>query len=105
MKYLPDTHILIWLLTNAEQLKNGVRKIIYNPQSEIYCSPLSLYEIDLKHSKHPEDMPTTGEEIFSFCEEAGFKVLPLIPKHTLHAKNLKRLDKMILSQAVANNER
>ena len=113
MKYLLDTHILIWNLTNDEQLKNGVRKIIYNPQNEIYYSPLSLYEIDLKHSKHPDDMPTTGEEIFAFCEKAGFQYLPLKPEHTLHAKNLKRyentpphndpFDKIMLCQAIVEN--
>ena len=113
MKYLLDTHILIWNLTNDEQLKNGVRKIIYNPQNEIYYSPLSLYEIDLKHSKHPDDMPTTGEEIFAFCEKAGFQYLPLKPEHTLQAKNLKRyentpphndpFDKIMLCQAIVED--
>ena len=113
MKYLLDTHILIWQFNGDEQLSKKVRQIIESDENEIYYSPLSLYEIDLKHSKHPEDMPTTGEEIFAFCEEVGFQYLPLIPKHTLQAKNLKRyentpphndpFDKMMLCQAIAEN--
>lgn len=113
MKILLDTHILIWNLTDYEKLKNEVRRIIYNPLNEIYYSPLSIYEIENKRAKHPDKMPVTGEEIVAFCEEAGFKVLPLTEKHTLQVKNLKRyentpphnnpFDKIILSQAVAEN--
>ena len=113
MKFLVDTHILIWLVTNDKKLSQYARFNIYDATNEIYYSPLSLYEIDLKHSKHPDDMPTTGEEIFAFCEKAGFQYLPLKPEHTLHAKNLKRyentpphndpFDKIMLCQAIAEN--
>ena len=110
MKILLDTHILIWAITEDKMLSNKAQNKIYNPLNEIYYSPLSLYEIDLKHSKHPEDMPVTGEEIFAFCEKAGFKYLPLKPEHTLQAKNLKRyentpphndpFDKIMLCQSI-----
>jgi len=111
MNYLLDTHILIWYFGGS--LSDKARTAIFNSQNEIYYSPLSIYEIDLKHSKHPENMPITGAEIVSFCEEAGFKVLPFTEKHALEMKNLKRyentpphndpFDKMILSQAIVEN--
>ena len=113
MKYLLDTHIFIWILTNDEQLKDTVRKIIYNPQNEIYYSPLSIYEIELKRVKHPDKMPVTGAEIVKFCQESGFKILPPSDLHALTVEKLKRrentpphndpFDKMMLCQAIAEN--
>ena len=113
MKYLLDTHILIWYFKGNEQLSKEARQIIENAENEIYYSPLSVYEIELKRVKHPDRMPVTGDEIIDFCEGAGFKLLPLTDKHTLQAKNLKRrentpphndpFDKMMLCQAVAEN--
>ena len=113
MKFLVDTHILIWTLTNDEKLKNEVRQIIYNPQNEIYYSPLSIYEIEFKRTKHPDKMPVTGKEIMNFCQESGFKILLPLAEHTLTVEKLKRrentpphndpFDKMMLCQAVAEN--
>ena len=113
MKYLLDTHILIWYFGGESTLPIKARKAIINSQNEIYYSPLSIYEIDNKRAKHPEDIPMTGEEIVSFCKEAGFKVLPFNEKHALELVNLKRrantpphndpFDKMMLCQAIAEN--
>ncbi len=113
MRFLADTHILVWALTNDKKLSEDDRSLLYDTNNEIYYSPLLIYEVDLKHSKHPKDMPVSGIEIVAFCEEAGFKVLPLTEKHTLQVKNLQRyentpphndpFDKMMLCQAVAEN--
>ena len=113
MKYLLDTHILIWYFGGESTFSIKARKAIINSQNEIYYSPLSIYEIDNKRAKHPEDIPMTGEEIVSFCKEAGFKVLPFNEKHALELVNLKRrantpphndpFDKMMLCQAIAEN--
>lgn len=113
MKYLLDTHILIWVLTDNKKLTRAASFTIFDENNEIYYSPLSLFEIDLKHSKHPDDMPITGEEILSFCKDAGFEILPLTEMHTLAVKNLTRrantpphndpFDKLILSQAIVED--
>lgn len=113
MKILLDTHILIWYFGGSSSLSVKARTAIINSQNEIYYSPLSIYEIDNKRAKHPEDMPMTGAEIAEFCKEAGIEILPPLEKHALELVNLKRLentpphndpfDKMMLCQAIAEN--
>ena len=112
MKYLLDTHVLIWFMTGNEKLSEKACKIIERNE-EIYYSPLSIYEIEAKRAKHPDKISSTGKEIVAFCEEAGFKELPFTEKHALEIENLKRyentpphndpFDKMMLCQAIAEN--
>ena len=44
MKVLLDTHILIWLHRNDEKLSQKARKIILNPQNEIFYSAINIWE-------------------------------------------------------------
>ena len=110
MKFLVDTHILIWALTNDKQFSEEGRSLLYDTKNEIYYSPLSIYEIELKRVKHPDKMPVTGAEIIKFCQESGFKILPPLDVHALTVEKLKRyentpphndpFDKIMLCQAI-----
>lgn len=48
MKYLLDTHSLIWSILDIEKLSSDVRNIIENPQNEIFVSGISFWEIAIK---------------------------------------------------------
>jgi len=38
MKYLLDTHILLWVLFEDEKLSYNAREVIKSPENEIYVS-------------------------------------------------------------------
>ena len=44
VNFLLDTHIWIWALTRPEKLSRAVRRQIENPKSELYLSPVSVWE-------------------------------------------------------------
>ena len=48
MKYLIDTHILIWLAVSPEEISKSIVEILENPQNEIYVSTVSFWEIAIK---------------------------------------------------------
>lgn len=54
MKYLLDSHILIWALFADEKLSRETCEIINDPKNEIYYSVASVWEIGIKHSKSQE---------------------------------------------------
>lgn len=60
MKYLLDSHILIWALFADEKLPHEVYAIINAPENEIYYSAVSVWEIGIKHSKSPGKMPISS---------------------------------------------
>jgi PIN domain nuclease of toxin-antitoxin system len=54
--YLLDTHTLIWAVRIKKKLSSKAIKILENPNSLLYVSSLSVWEIHMKHrlGKLPE---------------------------------------------------
>ncbi|GHT38015.1 hypothetical protein FACS189427_11780 [Planctomycetales bacterium] len=50
MNYLVDTHILLWLFLEPENLSEAIRKILTDEENTVYYSPISLWEISIKFS-------------------------------------------------------
>ena len=113
MKILLDTHSIVWYFDGDERLPLKARCMIEDQLNEIYFGALSIFEIDLKHTNRPDQMPYSGEEILSYCQEAGFKSLPLDVEHTLAVKTLTRkenspphrdpFDRLMICQAIVDN--
>ncbi len=45
MKYLLDTHIILWSVTQPERLTREVADILRDARHELWCSPISAWEI------------------------------------------------------------
>ena len=48
MKVLLDTHILLWWLSDNDQLSLKARELISNPENDVFVSHVSLWEIQIK---------------------------------------------------------
>lgn len=49
MKYLLDTHIILWALINDSRLDESIKKIIYNNNNSIYYSTASVWEVEINY--------------------------------------------------------
>lgn len=113
MKILLDTHVIVWYFDGDKRLPLKARCIIEDQSNEIYFSSLSIFEVDLKHMNHPEQMPYSGDEILNYCQQVGFKPLPLDIKHALAVKTLTRkedapphrdpFDRLMICQAIVED--
>ena len=56
MKYLLDTHIILWAALDVKRLSRKAKTILENPENVLYFSPISLWEVSIKHAKHPQQM-------------------------------------------------
>ena len=50
MTYLLDTHVLLWLLTDPDQLGKKAREVIENSENQLLWSAASFWEITVKIS-------------------------------------------------------
>ena len=76
---LLDTCALIWLGFNSEELTLKMREAI-ETASVLYVSPVSLWEIALKHKKGKLTLKTSPREWYSRVQrEYGIMFLPLTP--------------------------
>jgi PIN domain nuclease of toxin-antitoxin system len=82
MKYLVDTHILLWSFFEPEHLSNSARNILQDEGNEIYYSPISLLEISIKYSlKKLRLGDITPEEFFIALQRSFFRPKP-VDAHT-----------------------
>lgn len=113
MKILLDTHMIIWALSNSPKLPEEARKVILDPQNEIFVSVLSLWEIELKRLAKPDMMPFTARKIEDLCKASGFEEIPLEGKCVHLLQTLKRpdtepehkdpFDRMLICQATSED--
>ena len=104
MKYLLDTHILIWALAASDRLSSKACEVLENMSNTIYFSPISLWEVAIKHNKHPKKMSLSAEQVRDFAEQQGFIELPMRARHGVGIENLPAIhadpfDRMLITQA------
>lgn len=113
MNLLLDTHIAIWALNDDPALSEKARKLILDPDNTIYYSTVSVWEVLLKHTRRPGNIPFDESDFSEGCREAGFVPLSLTDKHVLAVHTLSRpnyikehndpFDRLLLAQAKVEN--
>jgi len=110
MKYVLDTHTLLWVLFKDEELSENARAAIKNSENEIFVSVITFWEISLKYgigkleleNITPEEIPAKSKEIniqtidLTENEAATFFKLPRI-------KHKDPFDRLIIWQAINRN--
>lgn len=112
MKVLLDTNIIIFALYRPDELSSKAIEWLSNPQHTFLYSILSLWEIEMKHIKHPDVMPVSANDVESLCLQNSMVKLELRSEHIRMLKNIQLpdsvpshkdpFDKMLLSQAVTD---
>ena len=105
IKYLLDTHALLWWLWDDSQLSSLARKVIADPTHEILVSSASAWEISTKHRLGR--LPEAGDvatRLPYYIRKAKFSVLPISLEHALAAGALPGphkdpFDRMLIAKA------
>ena len=118
MKYLADTHILLWAMENdleQSRLPERARMILLDAGSEIYYSFVHVWEVALKHIRHPDKIPYTARQFEQLCRASGFVPLATDFKHAIEMESLHYdresapqdhndpFDRLLLAQAKSEN--
>ena len=104
MRVLLDTQIVLWALTDSPRLSAEARAIILDPESDIYFSAASIWEIAIKHRLARHDMPVSAEEAAKLCKQAGYIELSITSVHTAATEALPLhhadpFDRILVAQA------
>jgi len=110
MKYLIDTHALLWILFEDEKLSERAKALIRSSENDIYVSIISYWEIALKYGikkLHLENI--TPEEIPLRSKEIDIQTLMLSEKNVSTFYKLPKIkhqdpfDRLIIWQAITEN--
>ena len=111
MKYLLDTHTLLWIAYNQKKLSEKVSTILLDSQHEFFISVVSVWEINVKFSigkldlneKMPKDL-FVGFDTFFNCTYLDLNLADTISFHNLRSFHHKDpFDRMLIWQAIQNN--
>lgn len=113
MKVLLDTHILLWALTDDKKLPDKARSMILSEGNDIYYSTASVWEVSIKHTIHPEQMPLSGRHLSDYCQLAGYSMLSVRDEHVYALETIRRavdapkhndpFDRIMIAQAKAED--
>lgn len=105
LKYLLDTHAVLWWFFADPKLSNKARELISNPQHEILVSSATGWEIATKYrlGRLPEAMEV-AENFQAYLRKARFTELPITMEHALKAGSLPGphqdpFDRMLIAKA------
>ena len=104
MKYLIDTHILLWSTTDSQKLSVRAKAILSNPDNVCYFSAASIWEIAIKRARHPDMMPIPANEARKLFLDAGYRELLVSSVHSAEVEGLPPIhsdpfDRMLVAQA------
>lgn len=111
MKYLIDTHVFIWFMMDPDKLSQPVYDILTNEDSEIYVSPISFWEMAIKHQSgklslgkiNPLHLPHIAEQYeFDILSPTPYDYVSIsqVPQKENHHDPF---DRMLIQQAIRND--
>ena len=106
VRYLLDTHTLLWFIAEDKQLNSNKRRLILDSSSEIFLSIASLWEIAIKVNigklvlDEPFEQVFPRELHFHKIEILDITVDTLVQLTTLPLHHRDPFDRLIIAQAM-----
>ena len=88
MKYLLDTHTLIWLINGDIKLSKKALETIELSTARVVVSVVSFWEIAIKVSLGKLELTLPFSEIINKVNDSGFGIMGITFDHTLQLSQL-----------------
>jgi len=108
MRYLIDTHVIIWLAINSSELPEEIKEIIKNPKNDIYICSVSLWEITIKMNLGKLNLKLPLDKLLGDIKSYGYNVLQVEDEYLCNLLTLPYIhkdpfDRLIISTALVEN--
>jgi PIN domain nuclease of toxin-antitoxin system len=108
MKYLLDTHTVIWLAVEPSALSKTADYAIFDSGDESFVSIASAWEVAIKIGTGKLRLIGGVSEFFKIISENGFGLLPITEDHIKTLESLPRIhkdpfDRLLVSTALVED--
>mgnify|MGYP003603006799 CR=1 FL=1 len=105
MKFLLDTHLLLWTAGFPDRLSAEARALIETTQHELYFSAASVWEIAIKCGLGRNDFQVDVRLLRRGLLDNGYSELPIRSEHAVAIDSLPILhkdpfDRLLIAQAM-----
>ena len=108
MKYLLDTHTLIWYFERKLEVNKKPKTLIDNHENSIYVSIVSIWEIVIKQCAKRLHLNFTIDDLFESIKIRGYTLLPIKEEHLRFNLDLPMIhgdpfDRLLIATAISEN--
>jgi PIN domain nuclease of toxin-antitoxin system len=102
MKYLLDTHTVIWLAVNPSALSKIADHAIFDSGGESFVSIVSAWEVAIKIGTGKLHFVGGVSEFFNIIDENGFGLIPITKKHIETLETLPHIHKDLFDRLLVS---
>jgi PIN domain nuclease of toxin-antitoxin system len=104
MKFLLDTHLLLWAGGEPPRLSKRARTLIGNPENELLFSATGLWEVAIKRALGRKDFKVDARLLRRGLLDKAYTELPIISDHVVATESLPPIhkdpfDRILVAQA------
>lgn len=108
MKWLLDTHLLLWAAGSPDRLSKRARALLEAPEYELLFSAASLWEITIKRGLGRADFQVDPRLLRRGLLDNGYSELPVTSEHAVAVDALPPLhkdpfDRLLIAQALVES--
>jgi len=105
MKFLLDTHYVLWIPIEDPKISRRARTILENPENQFVFSVSSIWEIAIKKGQQRRDFRSDPREIRRLMIENGYEELNIQSHHVVAVDSLPPIhkdpfDRVLIAQAI-----
>ena len=105
MKYLLDSHAVIWYFEDSQKLPQKSVKLVDNPDNSVFISAVSLWEITIKMNLGKLDLKFSLDELLNAVNASDFDILQIEDEYLKLLSTLPNIhkdpfDRLLITSAV-----
>ena len=105
MKFVLDTHLLLWAAGRPDRLSKDALALIAAPDNELFFSAASVWEIVIKSALGRDDFKADARLLRRGLLDNGYGELSIGSEHVVAVQNLPPLhkdpfDRVLVAQAI-----
>ena len=104
MKFLLDTHVLLWAAGEPKRLSKAVRSLLEDADNELPFSAASLWEVAIKSALRRREFRVEVRLLRRGLLDNGYSELPIVSDHVVAIESLPPIhkdpfDRVLVAQA------
>ena len=105
MRFLLDTHFVLWVPIDDRRISLRARTILNDPANDFLFSVSSIWEIAIKRALRKPNFLFDPQETRSRFIDNGYEELPVVGAHAVAVQNLSTIhkdpfDRILIAQAM-----
>jgi len=105
MRFLLNTHLLLWAAGPVDHLSHQARQLIDDPQNELTFSVASIWETAIKHGRGRDDFRVDPRLLRRGLLDNGYHELNVTSEHAIAVAGLPLLhrdpfDRILVAQSI-----